>query len=197
MLLNKKISIILILVIVLVAVISSLYFLNEGSKKDDFSDLEALRIEKPNLTPYINEVEKYSKLLNDEDVATYADLGLAFKSLADQTKDKKYYQNALDIYAKAVDLTKRKNTVFILNAGNMAVYTGDYQLAKNYYEEAVAVAPGDIDTYQKLIELHMYQLKSPKEEIIAIFDKGINRMFNPASLKKWKEFYLESLDENK
>ncbi len=198
MLLNKKTLLSLFLVAVLVLLALFLYFSrNNENSMNNFSALESLRAQSPELASYINDIEKFSKKLNDQEIATYADLGLAFKSLADQTQDTKYYQAALETYEKAIDLTQRKNTIFILNAGNMAVYTGDYQTAKSYYEEAISVAPGDISGYQKLIELHMYQLKSPKEDIIAVFDKGIKRMFNPAALKKWKESYLKSLDEDK
>ena len=200
MLLNKKTLLSLFLIAALLVLALFLYFSkNNDSFLNNFltSEIDGLRDQNPELALYIDDIEKFSKKLNDQEIATYADLGLAFKSLADQTGDKKHYQKALDVYEKAIELTKRKNIVFILNAGNMAVYTGDYQTAKSYYEEAISVAPGDIAGYQKLIELHMYQLKSPKEDIIAVFDKGIKRMFDPDALKKWKASYLKSLNENK
>ncbi len=196
MILNKKTLISLILVIILI--IFGIYYYNNSSPEDNkaLSNLDKLSIENPKLSSYVDEVNKSLGNLKKEDVKTYMTLGLAWKSLADQTRDKEYYAKAYKVYEEGVNLTQRKNTVFILNAGNMAVYLGDYGLAKQYYEEAISVAPGDLDGYLKLIDLHKYKLKSGKDEIVAIFDKGIKRMLNPAYLKQLKESYLKSLESS-
>jgi len=193
MLLNKKTLITLLLVGALVVLV--LFYTNNSNQlAEQVTFLDELRAENSELSSYIDDLERSLTNFKEDDVMTYADLGLAWKSLADQTRDKEHYKEAYKVYEEAVDITQRKNTLFILNAGNMAVLFEDYPLAKSYYEEAVAVAPGDIDGYQNLIELHMYQLKSPKEDILVIFDKGINRMINPDALVRWKESYLKSLE---
>ncbi len=158
------------------------------------SEINKLESQNEDLKPYFEHLKEVYKKFKKDDPTYYADLGLAYKSLGDQTQDKRYYQYALDVYKSAIDLTKRKNVVFLLNAGNMEVYLGNYDGARKYYEEATYVAPGDIDGYQKLIELHIYYLKSPKDEILKIFDRGIERMVDPTPLKKWREAYIKSID---
>ena len=189
---NKKNIFLLILVIVLMVGVLIFYYLprREGS----FSELTRLKTEKPELVSYIEEIEASSVKLNKDDITTYAVLGLAWKSLADQTQNKEYYAKALDVYEEAIEITQRKNTLFILNAGNMSQYLEDYQMAKSYYEEAITIDAGDEDSYRKLIELHMYKLKSDKEEIIPIFDQAIKTLINPASFIQWKESYLAGLN---
>ncbi|MBI3671751.1 tetratricopeptide repeat protein [Candidatus Azambacteria bacterium] len=195
---KKKIIISILILLVLALAGGGFYFFKKpkNNNEKNISQLEELRKEKPDLAPYIDEVEKGLNGLNKNDLQTYSILGLGWKSFADQTKNPEDYKKALAIYEEAIELSKRKNTLFILNAGNMDVYIGDYKKAESYFEEATAMAPGDIDGYQRLINLHMYQLKSDKDTITAIFDRGIKRMVDPAPLTKWKEAYLRNLEEN-
>ncbi|MEK7452820.1 MAG: tetratricopeptide repeat protein [Patescibacteria group bacterium] len=192
--LEKKYLIVIGLVVIFLAVSLFYYFWGNGLAPDS-KKLEMLRGENPNLSSYVDGLKKASENFKEDNVQSYATLGLAWKSLADQTRSEDHYEEALTVYEKAVELTERKNTMFILNAGNMASYIKDYELARNYYEEAISAAPGDIDGYQKLIELNIYQLKSDKDLIVDIFDRGIKRMLNPASLVQWKESYLKSLED--
>lgn len=191
---SKKniIIIILILIVAFIAGIFAFYYFKEQGK--EVSDLNQLKTEKPELVPYVEEIEKSSEKVNKDDIATYATSGLAWKSLGDQTQNKEYYKKALDVYEDAIIVTQRKNTLFLVNAGNMAQYLEDYQTAKNYYEEAVSVDAGDANTYQKLIELHIYKLKSDKDLIVPIFDKAIKTLLDPTSFVNWKESYLASLN---
>lgn len=189
---SKKNIFLLILVIVLIVGVLVFYYLPK--REGGFSELIQLKTEKPELLSYIEEIEASSVKLNKDDITTYAALGLAWKSLADQTQNKDYYKKALDVYEEAIVITQRKNTLFIINAGNMSQYLEDYQMAKSYYEEAITIDAGDENSYRKLIELHMYKLKSGKEAIVPIFDQAIKTLINSASFIQWKESYLAGLN---
>ena len=195
---NKKI-IITILALLLI-IFLGWYFLYYYNSKDNTVNLEKLKQEQPQLTIYINDVIEAAKQLNENDavVSNYLVLGLAWKSLADRVKDlkienyKMYYKNALAVYEKGIEATNRSNTVFIVNAGNMAKYLEDYELTENYYKEAITVAPGDAVYYVLLAELYEYKMNKSKEDIVAVYDEGIKRVIiNVGFLQTRKEQYLE------
>lgn len=191
---SKTIKIILIsLIIVLIVAGVALYYIFVYNSLD--AKLDRLINQKPEVAQYIEEIKTFSKKLGEdrERVETYLTLGLAWKSLADRTQDSEHYRQALKIYQQGIEITRRRNTVLLNNAGDMAEYLGDFKLAEDYYKEAIEVAPGDPIGYAKLVDLYRWKLKKPSEEIIAVFDQGIARMFNPAPLKAAKEQYLEEI----
>ncbi len=182
---------ILIFFVAVVAVLAFYFFENaKGKPFLSISEIEELAKKDSNMEFYAKELKRAVEEFKEDDPKSYSALGLAWKGVADQTNNEKYYKNALLVYQEAIDLTNRKNTLFILNAGNMASYLGDYELAEKYYEEATYVAPGDQDGYIKLYELYRYKLGNPKDKIIAVLDRGIDRMVNPAYLKQLKDAYL-------
>lgn len=159
---------------------------------DPFRKLTSLEKTKPQLAPLIQEVRQALINLNKDkiDVKNYVILGFTWKSLADQTQEQKYYRKALEVYEEGITFSARKNTLLIMNAGSMAIYLNDFQLAKQYYEEAISIAPGDIAGYLKLIELHKYKLKSPSEQILAIYNQGLEKLvFNRGELLKERAGY--------
>jgi len=199
---NKKI-IIAVLALLLV-IFLGWYFLYYNQAENSAVQLEKLKQEQPQLTSYIDDVVKEEENLNKDkiNINSYLVLGLAWKSLADRVSDlkiedyKMYYKNALAVYEKGVEITNRSNIVFMVNAGNMAKYLEDYELAEDYYKEAITVAPGDTPNYILLAELYEYKMNKPKEEIVAVYDKGIERVvLYPGFLDKRKESYLERIGQ--
>jgi len=190
----KKIIIFILFIIVIITI--GWYFYTKQGAQDQ---LEKLKQGYPELVSYIDNVIKWeSKLQEDETrVETYSTLGLAWKSLADWAQDagvdnyKDYYRKALGVYEQAIQVTNRKNTLFMMNAGNMAKYLEDYSRAEAYYKEAIMVAPGDVTYYVLLAELYEYQMDKTKEEVVAVYEKGMKRVINPKFLEKRKEEYLE------
>ncbi len=127
----------------------------------------------------------------------YNTLGLAWKSLAEWSRSagvenyKGYYKKALEVYEAGVEKTRRRNTLLMTNAGNMAKYIEDYELAENYYKEAISVSPGDETYYVLLAELYEYEMGKTKEEVVAAYDQGIGKAINSGFIIKRKEAYLE------
>ena len=159
-------------------------------------ELNNLKEKQPNLAPLIQEVEQgLINLKKDKkDIKNYVILGFTWKSLADQTKELKHYRKALDVYEKGIKQSARKNSLLIMNAGSMAVYLNDFQLAKQYYEEGISIATGDISGYLRLIELHRYKLKSPAEQILSIYNQGLERLvLNRGELLKERANYAREI----
>lgn len=190
---NKAKYLFLIVAVILVGSI----FVYRGSEAADVKALSAIKREKPALAPFVDEITSLlkKKPSKNEQIKYYLTLGLAWKSLADRTGSRTHYNEALHAYEKGIQITARKNTIFLTNSGNMLIYLKDYKRAAKYYEEAIRLAPGDADPYIRLANLHRDYLKSPSATIIAIYDKGIKRLLNPAQLKQQKEDYLKNLQK--
>jgi len=194
---SKKVIIFILIAIAIVAV--GWYFY---AAQDSQSQLEKLKQEYTELTSLVDDVIKWeSKLKEDETrVETYSTLGLAWKSLADKAYDlkldnyKDYYRKALEVYERGIEITNRRNTLFMINAANMAKYLEDYELAEDYYKEAITVAPGDVRYYVLLAELYEYKMHKSKDEIIAVYDQGMEKVINPQVLQKYKDNYLKRVD---
>lgn len=193
---KRKIIILLSVAVIIIAAIAGLFYFR---RSDQVNSLEKTKQDYPALASYIDDVIKWEDKLkeNETRVESYATLGLIWKGLADQACNlkapncEKYYGDALKVYEKAVEITKRRNTLFLINAGNMARYLKDYAKTEDYYREAISVAPGDASLYLTLGELYEYDLKKTKEEIVALYEEGIKRMLDPRILEKAKEEYLE------
>jgi len=186
---NKKI---LILVLAAAILVIAVFALPGGSPSVNLDDLAA---KNPNLVEFVDRVKEVENREpeKDKEIEYYLELGLAWKSLADRTRDKDHYQKALEAYEKGIKASGRKNTVLLNNAGNMAVYLEDYKKAAEYYEESISISPGDAESYIRLANLHQEYLKSSPEAIIGIYDRGIARMLNPDILEQRKRMYLESI----
>ncbi|MFA4833837.1 MAG: hypothetical protein WC619_03245 [Patescibacteria group bacterium] len=162
-------------------------------------DLKKLKQQYPNLTAYADGVIKAQENLNQskEEIENYTTLGLAWKSLAERARQAGiadyagYYKKALDVYEQGIEKTSRRNTLLMTNAGNMAKYLGDYKLTESYYKEAISVSPGDETYYALLAELYEYEMGKTKEEILAVYDEGMEQALNASWLTARKESYLE------
>jgi len=162
------------------------------------SALTALAEKYPTLVESVKQVEsEQAKMASDPtNIQYHFGLGMAWKGLADRVHDlklpeyKDYYQKALDVYVDGINLTQRKNTILLINAGNMQKYMDNYETAEEYYKEAIAVSPGDASNYIVLTDLYENYLKKSEAEIIAVFEEGEKRVLNPTFLETYKKQYL-------
>jgi len=196
---SKKIIILIILTLLIIISLGWHFY----AKQNIVSDLEKVKQEHPELAGYVDDVIKYENKLKEDEtiIETYTSLGLAWKSLADWAKNsgtedyKDYYRKALEVYEKGIEITNRRNTLLMTNAGNMAKYLKNYELAENYYKEAISVSPGDVTYYVLLAELYEYQMNKAKEEVVAVYDEGMKVVIDPSFLQKRKEVYLNRVNE--
>ena len=196
---NKKVIVFIILALVIIVALGWYFYPKENIQ----SQLEKIKQEYPELASQVDDVIEWeNKLKEDESIIeNYLTLGLAWKSLADRTKDrqitnyKDYYQKALGVYQQGIEITNHHNALFMNNAGNMAKYLEDYELVEDYYQEAISVDPGRDVYYIALAELYEHEMNKTKDEIIAVYDEGISRIVNPGFLEKRKESYLNRINQ--
>jgi tetratricopeptide (TPR) repeat protein len=191
---KKNLIIIGLIALVIVLIIGiGAYFLSSRNTNQENTDLEKLRVEKPELSSLIDEVEKWSKALiqDSENFEYYVSLGLAWKALGDATKEPKYYEEALDVYNEIVEKSDRTNSLYLHNAGMILKKMNRFDDAEKYFQEALEINPGDAMLYIALVELYEYNMKKPKEDIIAVYDQGIENIIFPEILEQRKSQYLK------
>lgn len=179
-----------------VAVVIAGALLFTAMQSNPYAELDVIANEHPEWKEFVDVIKEVSEkeVEAEKQVEHTLELGLAWKSLADRTRDTAHYKKALESYKKGIELSSRQNTVLLNNAGNMSVYIGEYGQAAEYYEESISVAPGDSEPYERLARVHEEFLGSSPEEIIAIFDQGIARMLNTEILEQRKRMYVERSD---
>lgn len=187
----KKYWPIFLVVVVLAAAGIFIYTQRQNS---NIQSLQALKKEQPALAEFTDDIIRLlrTKPAKGGETKHYLELGLAWKSLADRTNNKEHYRAALKVYQDGLTFSKRNNTLFLNNAGSMAIYTGDYELARGFFEEAIRVAPGDAEAYLRLANLHKDYLRSTPETIIGIYDQGIASTPYAADLKAKKDEYVKN-----
>ncbi len=161
------------------------------SEQQYISALEELLTNHPDLQEFVDEVYRQEEMvaISPEDSALYFDLGLAWKSVADRAGDAPnvFYDAAYTVYSDGIDLTDRKDTVFLANAANMAEFQRDYTRAEALLLEAMAVTPGDQALYIRLADMYRYHMNKTADEIIALVDKGIDVAVSNNQLITYKE----------
>lgn len=191
---TKKNSIIIGIFILIGLLLLAVFFVTRKSADvgTSLADLTEVRRQYPEWSQFIDDIEKWDATLQEDATrpGTYLTLALAWKSLADRTRNTEHYEQALRLYEHGVELTERKDTTFLTNAAKMATYTGDFVTAESYFNEAITVAPGDTDIYIWLAELYEYQMKKPADTIVSLLDRGIARAMTSEVLKEYKADYL-------
>lgn len=180
-----------------ILLVSVLALVGAGCVKKSSSSLESIKTQYPDLVAYVDDIKKWQTQLDADParIDSYLTLGLAWKSLADRSRDKAHYVEALRVYEAGSKKAEGKNTVLVTNAAKMAAYAGDYPLAEKYYLDAITLAPGETDYYMWLAEFYEYTLKKPSTEIVALLDEGIRRAVINAPLVKYKKNYLERISQ--
>lgn len=201
---NKIVILVLVILLFVLAFLGWRYFFTNSkqAKQGQTTDLHSLEIstasleqlkkDYPQLVSFVDDIKAEAEKVQvaPNEIVNYFDLGLAWKSLADRTKNKEHYRSALLVYEAGIKKTAGKNTIFFNNAGHMAEYLEDYNLAEQYYRQAINVDSGDFNNYVNLIELYQYKLKKSKPEIMAVFDEALAKVItNRSDVLKFKEIF--------
>ncbi len=190
---KKKITILSIIVVAIIAVIVVFAFLAPKGGNSELSKLDQLKQKQPQYATEIDKVIKFKKQLDSDPtrVESYSTLGFVWKSLADRTNDLNHYREALKVYEKAIEVTKRKNTLFLVNAGNMNIYLKNYTATENYYKEGISVAPGDTDMYIKLLDLYKDYMNKSKDEMKKVIDEAAKVVMSGGAINTMRKIYLK------
>lgn len=165
-------------------------------------ELGDLKVAYPDLVELINTLKKDIVEVNNNpgDLSKLAALGLSWKGLGNYIESyggenyKEYYMEALAVYEEAVLLTESKNTLFLTNAAKMEINLGNYEKAEGYYQVAIEFSPGDNVLYVELAELYEYLMNKSEEEIVDVYESGMERVLQPKFLRSRMNSYLERLE---
>lgn len=127
------------------------------------------------------------------EIQYYLAAGSAWKLIGDATHEEKWYELSLDAYERGMVVTKRKNSIFLTNAGQVEEQLGNYAQAKSYYLESIDLSPGDAGYHLLHINLLRYKLKASPETILAAYDLGMSRVLGGADLISSRSQYFKSI----
>ncbi|MBF8280404.1 MAG: TPR REGION protein [Candidatus Magasanikbacteria bacterium] len=119
--------------------------------------------------------------------------GMAWKSVADASKEKYFYQKALDAYKSGIAHIEGVNSILFANAGDMAKELGDYAAAEGFYRQAIASSPGDAGNYISLIELYRYRLNKSQRDILAEYEAAMKTVVYGYNLVASRASYLKDI----
>ncbi|MBI5221737.1 MAG: hypothetical protein HY979_02960 [Candidatus Magasanikbacteria bacterium] len=131
-----------------------------------------------------------------DNAALYFDLGLYWKSIAEQGGPKEFFNKSLMVYEQGIEKFGQKNILFYLNAGKLAEHVDDFVKAESYYQKAIAISSGDESGYLDLAELYEYRFKKSKDEIVAVFQAGEKKLVNPTPILAAEASYRRRIGDN-
>src|SRR3989344_1606578 len=187
---NKKKIIIAAIILLAAALIGgSIYYYYSS---EDYQVKKRLAGDKQLLAVYdrIKGQEKKNKQEGKITLERVVVIGNSWKGLGDQTQDKFFYQKSLAVYQEGIKLFGEKNVLVYWNAGKVAEYVGDYNLAESYYRQSIAISPSYEDPYRNLADLYRFKMNKNQKEIIAVYDEGMEATAGNASLFLDKCSYL-------
>ena len=130
-----------------------------------------------------------------DNAALYLSLGLTWKSLGDLSGTEAFYKNSLASYEEGIKRFGSKNILFYLNAGTVAELLSDYGTSERYYKKAIEISPGDDNGYAYLATLYDYKLHKSKEEVVAVYNQGIQKLVNPISMIAARGSFLRRIGD--
>ncbi len=150
------------------------------------------------LAPY-EQIQKDNETIKKtpDKVVAYIDLGLSWKTLGDLSPTDKnvFYQKARDAYQAGAQRFGTKNIIFYLNDGKVAELMGDYAGAEANYKKMIEISAGDESGYINLATLYDYKLHKTPAEILAVYNQGIAKLFNPIAVVGARGTYLRRIGD--
>lgn len=191
-----------IIIVVVAALVGGMIYLAYQESQSRVSasvDLKKLLKEYPEQAELIKNIQEVEELLKkDPDlVERYAQLGLAWKSLAEQLRDKRIFGASRDVYVEAIELTNKRSSIYMVNAGVVSELMEEYAEAERYYLMSIENAPADTDAYLKLAVLYTFRMNKEASEVLAVYDRGIKTIVLPTPLIQAKAEYLKNIGDNK
>lgn len=193
---KKNIIIIVVSAVIILAAGTLLFFQFYPENKFEQRKIIKMLSGKPELLAKYDEIKAFEKRLKTEkqnEVNLLFNIGFYWKGLGELTEENFFFEKSLAIYEQGMKVTADKNVLFYWNAGKVAERLGDFSLAEEYYKKSITISPSYEDGYEDLADLYQYKLKKTPEEILAIYDAGIEAAMGDANLFLEKCSYLRSL----
>lgn len=142
----------------------------------------------------LKEKIKKNEEKDGKDPAALVSLGFAWKGLGDATKDDYFLKQALKIYQQGISQFGSQNVIFYWSAGSVAGSMGEFETAEKYYKEAIVAAPAYGESYTYLAELYRFKMRKNSNEIIKVYDDGLQATSGNTQLLLEKSSYLRAID---
>lgn len=130
-------------------------------------------------------------IMPDEKVLYYIRLGLAWKTVAEISRDNQDFMYAADAYKKAVEYSDGKNIVPIVNVGVIYEIIGDYSQAEKYYLQARSVNIAEYDPTKRLVDLYTYKIDRDPKEVVVLIDESLKLTVEKGLFLQLKAVYLK------
>ena len=149
--------------------------------------------------------ENSAKLKQDSNnYDLYIEAGIYWKVLGDllvptfqKEKAEIFYQKAIKIYEKAIEISQGKAWVPYLNLGNVSRAVKDYSQAETAYRKALELSPGEGMLWSTLAEFYRYDLKKIPEEVKNVYKEGLKVVVINANLLQEYADYLRDIGQLK
>jgi tetratricopeptide (TPR) repeat protein len=150
---------------------------------------------KADLQVFYDKALNYESLISEKpaELQNYLALGGAWKLIGDNTKDRRWHKLSLNAYERGIEITNRRNSVLLTNAGHIEEQLGNYAEAKKYYSEAIDLSPGDVNYYLMYINLLRYKTKASTDEILSVYERGMERVLGGADLISNRSQYFKAI----
>ncbi len=196
---KKNIIIIVVSAVILLAAGAILFFQFYPENKFEQRKIIKMLSGKPELLAKYDEIKAFEKRLKAEkqnEVNLLFNLGFYWKGLGELTKENFFFEKSLAIYEKGMKVTADKNVLFYWNAGKVAERLGNFSLAEEYYKKSITISPSYEDGYINLADLYRLKLNKKPEEILAVYQAGLEATMANANLFLGKCSYLRQLNKN-
>lgn len=191
---NKtKIVILFLLAITLITAGVGVYFVYFNKPSWDEAKAQSFLTDNQLQDDYNNAIAAEERIKqNPNAVYNYVQASFYWKTIADATREKMFYQRALDICLSAIKNANKSSVVYI-NAGNIYRVFEKFDKAEEMYRKALEMTPGETEIYIRLAELYRYDMKKSAEDILKIYDDGMERIVTPAEILTSKASYLRDI----
>jgi len=176
----------------------------EVASQEEFNQFAAILESYPQAVELLGKAkESAEKIKVDSDnYDLYIEAGLRWKGLGDllapttqKEEAKIFYQKAIKIYEKAIEVSEGKAWIPYLNLGNVSRTIGDYSKAETAYRDAIKLSPGEAMLWIVLADLYRYDLKKSQEEVKDIYKEGLKVVVFNVNLLQEFAGYLRDIGQ--
>lgn len=194
--------VIAVLVVLGIAVVGTASWVFFGrswfSNRQAAAEADILRAD-PKTADLFANIEKRQREIEStpDDPELYISLGNNWKAIYDFRGDVRFLDRAIDWYEKGVGVTKRKNSLFLLNLANAYRLRTQPDKAERVLRDAIEVNPGDPMLYTALVDVLRYDLKRDAKDIIDVYKKGLDALVDNGPIVQSLALYLEDIGRYK
>jgi tetratricopeptide (TPR) repeat protein len=140
----------------------------------------------------IQETEK-TKEKDSKNPAPYITIGNNWVLIADLLQNQAARDQAIAEYERGIAAVGTKNTILLINAGNVYRTSGRFAEAEAKYRMAIVADPGYAAGYERLIDLYRFGMQKTSADIIPIYQQALESVFDNAITVQSLAEYLSAI----